>query len=135
MGSPYFVHAHVHRVHVVKTTIGFERILLVVRRSMGLADSTKVDEHSPEWVVLRDLLLSYQRALSSHSRVVVYLEARYEWRGWEKFQRVIVFDFSNKAAVPAQILQMKWEHLPFQFILGDGDPFTQLLNSPMAPSE
>lgn len=96
MGSPYFVHKQVNRIHVVKSHIGFERILDVILRSMNTTLSTvKVEMQGPEWVVFNDLLQAYAEALNSRSRVLVFLEARYEWRGWEKFQRVVVFDFTS----------------------------------------
>lgn len=96
MGSPYFVHKQVNRIHVVKSQIGFERIRDLISSSMGYNSLTKVNEFSPEWVVLNDLLQAYQEAEASRSRSLIFLEARYDWLGWEKFQRVIVFDFTSK---------------------------------------
>jgi len=101
MGSPYFVHKHVNRTHVVRSFDGFNKILEVIARSMGTTTSTVIealclDNWSPEGVVFNDLLQAYNEACSSRSRVTLFLEARYEWTGWEKFQRVIVFDFSGK---------------------------------------
>lgn len=97
MGSPYFVHKQVNRIHVVRTSRGFERILEVIARSMGRDLSTvKVDRYSPEWVVYDNLRSAFDEASGTKSRVAVFLEARYEWRGWEKFQRVVIFDFSGK---------------------------------------
>lgn len=96
MGSPYFVHAHVNSVHVVRTSRGFERILEIVRTSMGVPKSTAENECTPEYGVLRSLRESYTQASSEKLRVVVFLEARYDWRDWEKFQRVIILDFSGE---------------------------------------
>lgn len=95
MGSPYHVHTQVNRIHVVTSSAGFERIRQIVIRNMGGV----VNEYSPEWRVLNDLQSAYTEAMSSRSRSLVFLEARYEWQGWEKFQRVIVFDFSGKRVV------------------------------------
>lgn len=97
MGSPYSVHKQVNRIHVVKSVTGFARIRDLICRSMGHTyESIMEFECGPEWVVLNDLLQAYDEALTSRSRVLVFLEARYEWTGWEKFQRVIVFDFTSK---------------------------------------
>lgn len=96
MGSPYFVHRQVNRIHVVKTAAGLERVLSLVQRSMGvkIIDTriNLVDRCCPEWVVIRDVLLAYREAFMTHSRQVIFLEARYEWTGWEKFQRVLILD-------------------------------------------
>ncbi len=96
MGSPYFVHKHTNAVHVVRTIRGFERILEVVATSMGIRNADSVSEYSAEWITLRDLRDMFASAWETRSRQVVFLEARYEWHGWEKFQRVIVFDFTQK---------------------------------------
>lgn len=107
MGSPYFVHQQADAIHVVRSMEGFFRILNVVTTSMGLLDP---DIHSfedldrvmsflrndPEWVVLNDLLSAYTTSRENRERRIVFLEARYEWRGWEKFQRVIIFDRTKK---------------------------------------
>lgn len=100
MGSPYFVHTQTSRVHVTKTSRGFFRILKTVLHSMGHGDfdefmSKYENIHSPEWRSLRDIVDAGCRAASERKRAVLYLEARYEWTGWEKFQRVIVIDFSG----------------------------------------
>lgn len=98
MGSPYFVHKQVNRIHVAKTPEGFERILKVICHSMGF-DITAVTAETcwPEWVVLNDLYSAEREAANTSSRVVVFLEARYEWTGWKKFQRVVIIDYSGKA--------------------------------------
>lgn len=96
MGSPYFVHQQINRVHVVRSVVGLNRIVNVVKRSMGC---DVVSAGSPEWVVLNDIYSAFRSALASSSRSVVFLESRYEWRGWEKFQRVIIFDFSGKPSI------------------------------------
>lgn len=106
MGSPYFVHKQVNRTHVVRSFTGFERILEVVARSMGSSTFTILhSDCGPEKVVFDDLLEAYNQACSSRSRIVVFLEARYEWKGWDLFQRVIVFDFSGKVG---QLLTDGW---------------------------
>lgn len=97
MGSPYFVHKQANRIHVIKTYVGLKRVLPIVLRSMGdvallRADSLKADQCSPEWVVIRDVLIAYRESFMTNSRAVIFLEARYEWLGWDKFQRVIVLD-------------------------------------------
>jgi hypothetical protein len=94
MGSPYFVHQQVNRIHVVRSARGLERVLAIVAKSMGLSDWRTLKE-GPEQVVIHDLLRANDIALYSESRSCVFLEARYEWTGWEKFQRVIVFDYSS----------------------------------------
>lgn len=97
MGSPYFAHKQVNRIHVVKTFSGFKKILSIIAASMGSTTSAVIaDRYSPEWVIFSDLLGAYNDAARSNSRTLLFLEARYEWTGWEKFQRVIVFDFSGK---------------------------------------
>lgn len=64
---------------------------------MGRATSAVIaDRYSPEWVIFNDLLLAYNEAVTGKSRTLVFLEARYEWTGWEKFQRVVIFDFAGK---------------------------------------
>lgn len=96
MGSPYFVHKQINRIHVIKTLVGLGRVLPIVVRSMGkrsLANHINlVDERSPEWVVLRDVLNAYRESFHTNSRAVIFLEARYEWTNWDKFQRVLVLD-------------------------------------------
>jgi hypothetical protein len=52
-------------------------------------------EDGPEWRVLRDIYSNYRIAWLNNQRSMVFLEARYEWTGWEKFQRVVIFDFSG----------------------------------------
>lgn len=110
MGSPYFVHKQANRIHVVRTVVGFQRILKTVMRSMGMHDdlsTIKSRECSPEYRVLEDLYLAYQEAAKSCSRNVVFLESRYEWTGWEKFQRVIIFDFSGeRKEIPFETLEV-----------------------------
>lgn len=97
MGSPYYVHKQVNRIHVVRSFRGFEKILELVARSMGTnLYSVLRGGVGSERVVLDDLLDAYNKANSSRSRSIVYLEARYDWLGWEKFPRVIIFDFSGK---------------------------------------
>lgn len=97
MGSPYFVHQQANRVHVVRSTTGFERIWKVIANSMNVSHLITEDLiDSPEGVVYGSLREAYSNAIFSKSRVVVFLESRYEWHGWEKFQRVIIFDFSGK---------------------------------------
>lgn len=44
------------------------------------------------WVVLRGYLSAYLQSNAMRSRIVLALEARYEWRGFEKFECVVVFD-------------------------------------------
>lgn len=96
MGSPYFVHRQVNRIHVVKTVGGLARVLTLVQRSMGMkiidTNINLVDRCCPEWVVIRDVLLGYREAFLTNSRQTIFLEARYEWTGWEKFQRVLILD-------------------------------------------
>lgn len=95
MGSPYSVHRHVNRIHVVKTAAGLGRVLAIVQNSMGLktvGNHINLLNEGPEWRVIRDMLVAYREAYFTHSRQVVFLEARYEWTGWEKFQRVVIFD-------------------------------------------
>lgn len=96
MGSPYFVHQQANRIHVVRSDVGFNRILGVIVKSMGMPDINHVSDYSPEYRVIQDITQSYTAARESNSRSVVFLESRYEWLGWEKFQRVIIFDFSGK---------------------------------------
>lgn len=97
MGSPYVVHKQVNRIHVVKSAVGFERILSVLLRSMSDTLSIyTIDTCSPEWFVLNDVTSAFFEAMDSNSRALTFLGARYDWRGWEKFQRVIVFDFTGK---------------------------------------
>jgi len=97
MGSPYFAHKQVNRIHVVRSFSGFKRILSTIARSMDKTTSAVIaDRYSPEWVIFSDLLSAYNGAARSNSRTLLFLEARYEWTGWEKFQRVVVFDFSGK---------------------------------------
>lgn len=63
---------------------------------MGKTTSAvKADRYSPEWVIYDQLCTAYQDAYGTKSRTLLFLEARYEWTGWEKFQRVVVFDFSG----------------------------------------
>lgn len=96
MGSPYSVHKQINRIHVVKSNQGFVRTLDIVLRSMGTSSTAvKAEKQGPEWVVYNDLLQAYTEAQNSRSRTLVFLEARYAWRGWEQFQRVIVFDFTS----------------------------------------
>lgn len=95
MGSPYFVHAQSNDVHVVRTARGFERILKIVCQTMGYQRNGRSDFSDPmcpEEVVLRDLSMNFLLSQSERRRIVLFLEARYEWTGWKKFQRVIVFD-------------------------------------------
>jgi hypothetical protein len=96
MGSPYFVHKQANRIHVIKTASGLARILNTVQNTMGVRSIDNlinlVDDCSPEWVVIRDILLAYRSSFHTNSRQVIFLEARYEWTGWEKFQRVIIID-------------------------------------------
>lgn len=97
MGSPYYVHQQANRVHVVRTLVGFERIWKVIANTMNVSHLNTEDlVGSPEGEVHENLCVAYADAVSSRSRVVVFLESRYEWNGWEKFQRVIIFDFSGK---------------------------------------
>lgn len=96
MGSPYLVHSQVSRIHVVKTLRGFKSVLNIVAKSMNSGHvryfNPDMDSSCPEWVVFRDILLAYRDAFLNSSRSVVFVEARYEWDGWENFQRVIVID-------------------------------------------
>jgi len=59
--------------------------------------SPTITEHSPEWCVVRDIYSNYRKAWFNNQRVMVFLEARYEWTGWEKFQRVLIIDFSGSS--------------------------------------
>lgn len=95
MGSPYQVHTHVNRTHVVKSSKGFLRIAKILIQSMGV---TSVSVYSPEYRALVDVIKAYNKSAKFNQRVCVFLEARYEWTGWEKFQRVIIFDFSDVRA-------------------------------------
>lgn len=98
MGSPYFVHKQANRVHVVRSYRGFNKLLDTICHTFEdgrTLDIVSQDYCSPEWRVLHDLYSSFRDAWLTNSRQVVFLEARYEWSGWEKFQRIIVFDFSG----------------------------------------
>jgi len=89
------MHRHVNRIHVIKTPAGLERVLAVVQNTMGLknvGNHINLVNEGPEWCIIRDILLAYQEAIETHSRQAIFLEARYEWTGWEKFQRVIILD-------------------------------------------
>lgn len=97
MGSPYSVHRQVNRIHVVKSVASLNKILFTVMRTMGVRSFDApmhdlVAQWSPEWACLRDILLAYRESYTTNSRQTIFLEARYEWTGWEKFQRVIIFD-------------------------------------------
>lgn len=107
MGSPYFVHTITQNVSVVRTERGFLRILDPVLGTMGIFDRSLTYSlesfragllyiDGPAYTALADLLQSYDDAVSASARTVAFLEARYEWHGWEKFQRVIVFDFTKR---------------------------------------
>lgn len=103
MGSPYFVHRQANRVHVIKTAVGLSRVLDIVLKTMYPHRMTtaidSVDDGCPEWVVLRDILKAYRASFHTNSREVIFLEARYEWTGWEKFQRVIIIDNSRDTLI------------------------------------
>lgn len=97
MGSPYSVHRQVNRIHVVKSVAGLNKILFTVMNTMGVQSTGEpmhdlVAQWCPEWVCLRDILLAYRESYHTNSRQTIFLEARYEWKGWKKFQRVIIFD-------------------------------------------
>lgn len=97
MGSPYSVHRQVNRIHVIKSVASLNKVLFTVMRTMGIRSfeapmHDQVEQWSPEWVCLRDILLAYRDSYQTNSRQTIFLEARYEWKGWEKFQRVIIFD-------------------------------------------
>lgn len=77
---------------------------------------TAEEGSSPEWVVLDNLRSAFHEAQSNRSRVVVFLEARYEWTGWEKFQRVVIFDFSGKKGALVKPEEIEWEIFPYSFI-------------------
>lgn len=104
MGSPYFVHKAVNNVNVIKTEKGFFRLLDQVCGTMSLdrrfGKTSEVvefieDNTGPETVVLDELFTEFLSAITSRKRSVLFLESRYEWHGWEKFQRAIVFDFTK----------------------------------------
>lgn len=57
-------------------------------------------DYSPEYRVLNDLYSTFQLCLSKRCRKVVTLEARYDWSGYEKFGRTIVFDFTSSHELP-----------------------------------
>lgn len=113
MGSPYHVHTFNNNISVVRSEKGFAKILNQVFGTMGkivsfsnildvLTHHRELQENGggPEWAVLHKLLGDLHRAVKGSKRVVVFLEARYEWHGWEKFQRVIVLDFTKSDTRP-----------------------------------
>lgn len=120
MGSPYSVSTQVNRVHVVKTFQGFLRILKIVKSSMNCEN---FDEFGPEWRTLDEITQACNSARASCSRTVVSIEARYEWRGHEKFARVIIFDFSRckqmslvlNAGEQSTAVTVEWILFPYNF--------------------
>lgn len=112
MGSPYFVHTVTQNVSVVRTERGFLRILESVLGTMGIwecADMSSLASFrsvlrivdGPANEALESLLQSFYDAQNASARTVVFLGACYEWRGSDKFQRVIVFDFTKKTVKAA----------------------------------
>lgn len=106
MGSPYFVHTTSQNISVIRTEVGFLRTLPSILGTLGVWDcldfsSVRTVELSlslidgPAYVVLVDLIQAFKTASQQSKRTVVFLGARYEFRGWEKFQRVIVFDMTK----------------------------------------
>lgn len=112
MGSPYHVHSY-GTVHVVKTERGFLAIAKIVLSSAGIKCSiTSFNSLTDlrcllnelaggDYGLLHDLLLGFDTAVFQRSRLALFLEARYEWKGWEKFQRSIVFDFTRYDVLPS----------------------------------
>lgn len=96
MGSPYHVHSHI-TVSTVRSIRGFNRVVDLVRNTMGVPEGVQLTSlvGSPEYRVLTELHQTLFDCLRERSRKVVFLEARYYWTGWEKFQRAIIVDFSH----------------------------------------
>lgn len=113
MGSPYAV-LRSDRVSVIRTLRGFKQALI---RIDGIIDgrlASRIELCSDfaalleltEWFMdnsgsaearlMFDLVYEAADALKARQRRVLFLEARYSWTGWEKFQSAIVLDFSGK---------------------------------------
>lgn len=114
MGSPYLVHTQVNRIHVIRTQAGFTKVCRIVARTMGIHDSYDLlDLEGPEAVVMNGLREAFTDAFLNNRRVVLFLEARYEWTNWEKFQRVIVLDLTKKTEKPCVTCDTA---LPYRFV-------------------
>lgn len=119
MGSPYVVHQPVGNVNVVRTERGFIRLFNQVCTSAGYPGVVNVESAShldylfgeqsnlynlygSLMPVLRSLLDTFLKAQADQSRVVLFLGVKYEWTGWEKFQRAIVFDLTKQTKTGSQ---------------------------------
>lgn len=117
MGSPYFVHKIVGNVNVVRTERGFVRLFNQVCTSAGYPgvnveslghlyylfdDESEGLDYGSLMPVLRSLVYTFQTAQADQSRVVLFLGAGYEWTGWEKFQRAVVFDLTKQTKKGSQ---------------------------------
>jgi len=113
MGSPYAV-MRSDRVSVVRTYRGFTKVIARLdniihgRFAPFLASCTDfeslrataelfMDEvGSAEARLIYELTYEASNAAKLRTREVLFLEARYEWTGWERFQSAVVLDFSGK---------------------------------------
>lgn len=105
MGSPYHVHEF-DRVHVIRTARGFSNLLSVLVKRVAPELSTQSLEvvftetsriwDGPEGPLFNSIFSCFGRAILHKRRTALFLEARYEWKGWEEFQRSIIFDFSGE---------------------------------------
>lgn len=50
-----------------------------------------------ETQLFRDIMDKASEAIKNRSRTCLFLEPRYEWTGWEKFQTAIVLDFTDSS--------------------------------------
>lgn len=113
MGSPYAVLSS-DRVSVIRTFVGFVKTLRRINHIIdgpfdtALGQATDFDmlyRHieayclavgSAEARLMLNLTEEAAFAFNMRQRRVLFLEARYVWTGWEKFQSAIVLDFSGK---------------------------------------
>lgn len=100
MGSPYIV-STISTISTIRSLRGYCRVLDLIKRTMGYAGSPNVnpdgtwDIVTPEDVVIMQLSQEMICSVLKRDRRIITLQARYDWQGWEKFQRGIILDFTH----------------------------------------
>lgn len=100
MGSPY-IFSTISTISTIRSLRGYRRVLDLVKKTMDYKGSLQVSPdgtwniETPEDVVIMQLSQEVIRSILKRDRRIVTLQAKYEWLGWEKFQRSIVIDFTH----------------------------------------